>query len=67
MNRDPRRTSRAPRSQAGGISLRQLLKNPTREDAAAVMAEGATQIVTDLAAQGRIHGIVAWAARRARP
>jgi uncharacterized protein (UPF0261 family) len=44
---------------AGGVPLAKLLDNPTREVAAPVMAAGATQIVTELAASGQAHGIVA--------
>jgi len=44
---------------AGGSSLVVLLENPTREVAAPVMADGATEIVTRLAAEAKIHGIVA--------
>jgi uncharacterized protein (UPF0261 family) len=46
-------------AEAGGMSLSKLLENPTREVAAPVMAEGATKIVTQLTAEGKIHGIVA--------
>ena len=43
---------------AGGQSLAELLKNPSRDVAAPLMAKGATQIVTKLAAEGKVHGIV---------
>jgi uncharacterized protein (UPF0261 family) len=43
---------------AGGMSLPQILENPTREVAAPVMADGATKIVTELAAEEKVHGIV---------
>lgn len=46
-------------AEAGGTRLISLLDNPTREVAAPVMAAGATKIVTELAASGQIHGIVA--------
>jgi uncharacterized protein (UPF0261 family) len=46
-------------AEAGGTPLAQLLENPTREVAAPIMADGATKIVTDLAAEGKVHGIVA--------
>jgi uncharacterized protein (UPF0261 family) len=46
-------------AEAGGTSLAQLLEKPTREVAAPIMADGATKIVTDLAAEGKVHGIVA--------
>lgn len=45
-------------AESGGIPLAELLKHPDREVAAPVMAAGATAIVTDLAAQGKVHGIV---------
>jgi len=44
---------------AGGISLAQILENPSREVAAPVMADGATRIVTRLAAEGKVHGVLA--------
>jgi uncharacterized protein (UPF0261 family) len=46
-------------AEAGGMSLAKILENPTREVAAPIMAEGATQIVTRLAAEGKVHGIMA--------
>lgn len=46
-------------ARAGGIELSEILKHPTREIAAPVMANGATALVTRLAAEGKIHGIVA--------
>jgi uncharacterized protein (UPF0261 family) len=46
-------------AEAGGSSLERLLKNPTREQAAPIMATGATQIVTRLASAGTIQGVVA--------
>lgn len=46
-------------AEAGGMSLKAILENPTREVAAPVMADGATAIVTQLAAEGKVHGIVA--------
>lgn len=58
----PAATADIPRekvAEAGGISLADILKNPTREVAAPVMANGATKIVTELAAEGKVHGIVA--------
>jgi uncharacterized protein (UPF0261 family) len=44
---------------AGGMPLAQILENPSREVAAPVMADGATRVVTRLAAEGKVHGIVA--------
>lgn len=46
-------------AEAGGMSLAKILEHPSREVAAPVMADGATQIVTRLAAEGKVHGIVA--------
>lgn len=46
-------------AEAGGTPLAILLDHPTREVAAPVMAAGATKIVTELAASGQVHGIVA--------
>lgn len=43
---------------AGGRALSELLARPTRETAAPVMAAGATKIVADLAAQGKVHAIL---------
>jgi uncharacterized protein (UPF0261 family) len=50
--------SREEVAAAGGSSLEKLLENPSRETAAPVMAEGATRIVTHLAAEGKIHGVI---------
>src|SRR5512136_2337499 len=44
-------------AEAGGMSLAKILEHPSRDVAAPVMAEGATKIVTQLAEQGKIHGI----------
>ena len=46
-------------AEAGGMPLAKILENPSREVAAPVMAEGATNIVSKLAAEGKVHGIVA--------
>ena len=46
-------------AEAGGVPLTELLRNPDREVAAPLMADGATKLVTSLAADGKIHGIVA--------
>lgn len=46
-------------AKAGGMPLDKILEHPSREVAAPVMAEGATKIVTRLAEEGKIHGIVA--------
>lgn len=46
-------------ARAGGMELAELLKQPNREVAAPVMADGATKIVTELAEQGKVNGIVA--------
>src|SRR5262245_31416337 len=43
---------------AGGAPLAELLKNPSRERCAPIMAAGATAIVTRLVADGKIHGII---------
>ena len=45
-------------AQAGGKSLADLLKNPTREVAAPLMANGATKIVAKLAEVGKVHGVI---------
>lgn len=45
-------------AEAGGMSLARILEHPSRDVAAPVMADGATQIVTRLAAEGKVHGIV---------
>src|SRR5688500_3637195 len=50
--------SRETVAQAGGVALAELLKNPTREAAAPIMAEGATQIVTDLVSKSQAHGVI---------
>lgn len=46
-------------ARAGGTELDRLLQDPHRDVAAPVMANGATAIVTRLAAEGRVHGILA--------
>ncbi len=51
--------TRAEVAAAGGTPLPELLEHPSRETAAPVMAAGATRIVTRLAAEGKVHGIVA--------
>jgi len=51
--------TRAEVAAAGGTSLGDLLARPDRQVAAPIMAAGATQIVTRLAAEGIVHGIVA--------
>jgi uncharacterized protein (UPF0261 family) len=50
--------SRDELASAGGVALSKLLEKPTRDDAAPVMAEGATQIVTELVARDQAHGII---------
>jgi uncharacterized protein (UPF0261 family) len=51
--------SREEVAEAGGMLLAKILQHPSRDIAAPVMAEGATKIVTRLAMEGKIHGIVA--------
>lgn len=51
--------SREEVAEAGGLPLAKILENPSREVAAPVMAEGAMKIVTRLAGEGKVHGIVA--------
>ena len=46
-------------AEAGGMPLAKILEHPSRDVAAPVMAEGATKIVSRLAEEGKIHGIVA--------
>jgi uncharacterized protein (UPF0261 family) len=46
-------------AEAGGMPLVKILENPSREVAAPIMAEGAEKIVTQLAAEDKVHGIVA--------
>ena len=46
-------------AEAGGTPLVQLLRNPSREVAAPVIAEGATHIVSKLVDEDQVHGIVA--------
>jgi uncharacterized protein (UPF0261 family) len=50
--------SRTDVAEAGGTPLAELLENPDREKAAPVMAAGATQIVSRLAAEKKIHGVL---------
>ena len=46
-------------AEAGGLPLARILEQPSRDVAAPVMAEGATKIITRLAEEGKVHGIVA--------
>jgi uncharacterized protein (UPF0261 family) len=46
-------------AEAGGMPLAKILEHPSRDIAAPVMAEGATKIITRLAEEGKVHGIVA--------
>ncbi|MBE3133772.1 MAG: Tm-1-like ATP-binding domain-containing protein [Acidobacteria bacterium] len=50
--------TRAEVAEAGGTPLARLLQNPDREIAAPLMAEGATKIVSRLAAEKKIHGVL---------
>ena len=45
-------------AEAGGMPLSEILKNPSREVAAPVMADGASRIVSRLAKAGEIDGII---------
>jgi uncharacterized protein (UPF0261 family) len=45
-------------AEVGGTPLAELLRHPDREVAAPVMAAGATKIVSRLAGEGKVHGIV---------
>src|SRR5437870_7385176 len=45
-------------AEAGGMPLSKLLENPTREEAAPIMAAGATEIVTRLVSEGKVQGII---------
>jgi len=45
-------------AEAGGKPLAELLKNPSREVAAPLMADGATKIVTEMHSKRQIHGII---------
>ena len=51
--------SREEVADAGGMPLAKILEHPSREIAAPVMAEGATRVITRLAEEGKVHGIVA--------
>ncbi len=46
-------------AEAGGTPLEKLLEHPDREVAAPVMAAGATKLVCQLVAAGKVHGILA--------
>jgi uncharacterized protein (UPF0261 family) len=50
--------SREQVAEAGGVAFSKLSEKPTREEAAPVMAEGATRIVLDLVSKGLAHGII---------
>jgi uncharacterized protein (UPF0261 family) len=45
-------------ARAGGRSLEDLRQNPNRADASAVMVRGATAIISDHLAQGKIHSLI---------
>ena len=45
-------------AEAGGMPLSEILKNPSRDVAAPVMADGATRIVSRLEKAGEIDGVV---------
>ncbi len=45
-------------AEAGGVALTILLENPTREEAAPVMASGAIELVADLVRQNQVHGVI---------
>src|SRR5579871_5501076 len=51
--------SREQVAAAGGMPLAELLKNPSREVAAPLMAAGAAAIVRELVAHGEVHGMIA--------
>jgi len=50
--------SREAVAEAGGTPLAKLLEDPDREVAAPIMAQGATNIITRLAEEGAVHGIM---------
>lgn len=50
--------SREQVAEAGGMPLAKILEHPSRDVAAPVMAEGAEKIVSQLVAEGKVHGIV---------
>ena len=50
--------SREKVADLGGKPLSELRQNPTREEAAPVMAAGATKIVSELVAEGKAHAIL---------
>lgn len=54
----PADVSRERVAAAGGVSIGDLLKNPSREIAAPVMADGATRIVLELISRDKAHGII---------
>jgi uncharacterized protein (UPF0261 family) len=45
-------------ARAGGTPLAELLRHPTREAAAPVMARGAAKLIGGLAAGGEVHGLL---------
>ena len=50
--------SRGELAAAGGTPLEDILENPTRQDAAPIMVDGAIRIVTRLIDEDRIHAII---------
>ena len=50
--------SRREVAKAGGKELAELLRAPKRESAAPVMVKGATALLRDAVAAGRVHGVI---------
>jgi uncharacterized protein (UPF0261 family) len=50
--------SREELAAAAGTTLKDILKNPTRQDASPIMVEGATQIIKKLVDEGQVHAII---------
>ena len=52
---------------AGGTPLKELLAAPTRQKASPVMVAGATAILTDLVARGRVHAVLGFGGTQGTP
>ena len=51
--------SREHIAEAGGRSMAELLKNPTREEAGPIMVSGSTKILQELISQNKVHAVLA--------
>lgn len=50
--------SREEVAEAGGMSFRELMKNPSREVASPLMSRGASKLIGGMVKEGKVHGII---------